>query len=148
MVYGLYAGLFVANIAMLLLGLVILTPCLWLVNCPKPYLMAFILALIVSGVYAIDQSFFDVGLVLATGVVGYAMRGFGLPFLPMVLGVVLGFLVESNYRRSLVLSGGDHAIFVQDPIALGMLVCAAAMIAVSVSRELRASRRKTGEAAP
>ncbi|MBI3707848.1 MAG: tripartite tricarboxylate transporter permease [Proteobacteria bacterium] len=124
-VYGLYAGLFVANIAMLLLGLVILTPCLWLVNCPKPYLMAFILALIV-----------------------YAMRGFGLPFLPMVLGVVLGFLVESNYRRSLVLSGGDHAIFVQDPIALGMLVCAAAMIAVSVSRELRASRRKTGEAAP
>jgi hypothetical protein len=51
-VYGLYAGLLVANVAMLLLGLVILTPCLWLVNRPKPYLMAFVLALVVSGIYA------------------------------------------------------------------------------------------------
>ena len=55
-VYGLYAGLLVANIAMLVLGLVILTPCLWLVSRPKPYLMAFILVLIVSGVYAIEPS--------------------------------------------------------------------------------------------
>jgi putative tricarboxylic transport membrane protein len=147
-VYGLYAGLFVANIAMLIIGLIILTPCLWLVNRPKPYLMAFVLALVVSGVYAIEQSFFDVGLVLIAGVVGYFMRWLGLPFLPMVLGVVLGFLVESNYRRSLVLSGGDHTIFVQDPIALGMLVGAAAMIVISLTRELRAERRKAGTAVP
>jgi putative tricarboxylic transport membrane protein len=138
--YGLYGGLFVANIAMVLIGLVILSPCLWLVNRPKPYLMAFVLALIVSGVFAIDQSFFDVGVVLAIGVLGYAMRWFGLPVLPMVLGVVLGFLVESNYRRSLVLSDGDYMIFLQDPISLILLICAAAMIIFSLLREIRAAR--------
>ncbi|HLB14735.1 MAG TPA: hypothetical protein VJM14_07390, partial [Burkholderiales bacterium] len=46
---------------------------------------------------------------------------FGIPQLPLVLGVVLGFMVESNYRRALVLSSGDHSIFVQDPISLGLL---------------------------
>jgi putative tricarboxylic transport membrane protein len=131
-VYGLYAGLLVANIAMLLIGLVILTPCLWLVSRPKHYLMAFIFALVVTGVYAIEQSLFDVALALGAGVLGYALRYFGVPQLPLVLGVVLGFLVESNYRRSLVISAGDHAIFLKDPVSLGLLVAAAALVAYSL----------------
>jgi putative tricarboxylic transport membrane protein len=133
-VYGLYAGLLVANVAMLVLGLVILTPCLWLVARPKPYLMAFILVLIVSGVYAIEGSLFDVAIALGAGVLGYALRWLGVPQLPLVLGVVLGFMVESNYRRALVLSGGEHAIFVQDPVSLGLLLAAAALIAYSLVR--------------
>jgi putative tricarboxylic transport membrane protein len=141
-VYGLYAGLLVANIAMLVLGLVILTPCLWLVNRPKPYLMAFILALVVSGIYAMEASFFDVGLVLAAGVIGYGLRYFDVPTLPLVLGVVLGFMVESNYRRALVLSGGDHAIFVEDPISLGLLLAAAAVVALSLRREVKLAREE------
>lgn len=144
-VYGLYGGLFVANIAMLLIGLVILTPCIWLVNRPKPYLLAFIFALIVSGVYSIEQNFFDVGVVLATGVLGYGMRWLGLPFLPMVLGVVLGYLVESNYRRSLVLSGGDYLIFLQDPISLALLLLAVLLLGVSLYRETRPKRVLTPE---
>jgi putative tricarboxylic transport membrane protein len=135
--YGLYAGLFVANIAMLLAGLVILTPCLWLVNRPKPYLMAFVLALIVSGVYSIDQNFFDLGIVLAAGALGYLMRWFDVPILPMVLGVVLGFMIESNYRRALVLSRSDHAIFLEDPVSLALLLLALGLAAVSLWRELR-----------
>ena len=144
-VYGLYAGLLIANIAMVLIGLVILTPCIWLVNRPKPYLMAFIFALIVSGVYSIEQSFFDLGIVLMAGVVGYGMRWLGLPFLPMVLGVVLGYLVESNYRRSLVISSGDHMIFLQDPISLGLLVASFLLLAISLYREARPKRVITPE---
>ncbi len=136
-VYGLYAGLFAANIFMVLVGLVILTPCIWLVNRPKPYLIAFILALVCSGVYAIDQSLFDLGLVLGAGVIGYAMRRFGVPVLPMVLGVVLGFLVESNYRRSLVLSGGDHVVFLQDKVSLGLLLAALLLTLYSLYREFK-----------
>jgi putative tricarboxylic transport membrane protein len=131
-VYGLYAGLLVANIAMLLIGLVILTPCLWLVSRPKHYLMAFIFALVLSGVYAIEQSLFDVALALGAGVLGYGLRYFGVPQLPLVLGVVLGFLVESNYRRSLVISAGDYAIFLKDPVSLGLLLAAAALVAYSL----------------
>ena len=137
-VYGLYAGLLVANIAMLILGLMILTPCLWLVNRPKPYLMAFVFALVVSGIYAMEQSFFDVGLVLAFGAFGYAMRWLGIPQLPLVLGVVLGFMVESNFRRSLVISGGDWSIFVKDWISITLLVASALIVGFSLRRELRA----------
>jgi len=139
-VWGLYAGLLAANIAMLLLGLVILTPALWLVNRPKPYLLAAILCLIVSGVYAIEQSLFDVGLVLGFGVLGYLLRLAGVPVLPLVLGVVLGFMLESNYRRSLVISGGDHAVFVEDPVAATLLAAAAALTLWSLWSEFR---RKT-----
>ena len=131
-VYGLYGGLLVANIAMFLIGLVILTPCLWLVSRPKHYLMAFILALVVTGAYAIEQSLFDVALALGAGVLGYGMRYFGIPQLPLVLGVVLGFLVESNYRRSLVISAGDHGIFLKDPVSLGLLVAAAVLVLYSL----------------
>ena len=139
-VYGLYAGLLVANIAMVVLGLIILTPCLWLVNRPKPYLMAFVFALVVTGIYAMEQSFFDVGLVLAFGAAGYVMRLIGIPQLPLVLGVVLGFMVESNFRRSLVISGGDWSIFFKDWISITLHVASALIIVFSVRRELRAKQ--------
>lgn len=131
-VVGLYAGLFVAAIFLLLIGMMILPICLWLVNRPKAFLMAFIYALIFSGIYSIDNSLFDIGLVLVAGAIGFLMRFMGFPFLPTVLGVVLGYLVESNYRRSLVLSGGDHGIFWEDSISLGLLIVAALFIAGSL----------------
>ena len=126
-VWSLYGGLFFANIAMLLIGLVILAPCIWLVNRPKPYLMAFILALVMTGVYAMHQSLFEIGLVLVVGVLGYGMRLLKIPVLPLVLGLVLGSLVESNYRRSLLISSGEHSIFVTDPVSLVLLLLAAAL---------------------
>jgi putative tricarboxylic transport membrane protein len=140
-VYGLYGGLLIANIAMLLIGLVILTPCIWLVNRPKPWLIAFILALVVSGVYSVHQSLFDVGLVLGIGAVGYVLRLAGVPLLPMVLGVVLGFMIESNYRRSLLLSAGDHSIFFTDRVSLGLLLAALALALYSIWHEFRRARK-------
>jgi putative tricarboxylic transport membrane protein len=134
-VEGLYAGLFVANVAMVIVGYLIMSPCMWLVSRPKPYLVAFIYALVVSGVYAIENSLFHVALALGFGVVGYAMRLFGLPVLPLVLGVVLGFMVESNYRRALVLSDGDYMTFVRDPISASLLALALLFVVVSVVRQ-------------
>jgi putative tricarboxylic transport membrane protein len=141
-VYGLYGGLFIANIAMVLIGLVILSPCMWLVNRPKPYLIAFILALVMSGVYAIHQSIFECGLVLAIGVLGYGMRLLRLPVLPLVLGLVLGYLVESNYRRSLLISGGEHSIFVTDPVS-AILLGIALVLGLYTGWKEFADRRKT-----
>jgi putative tricarboxylic transport membrane protein len=144
-VTGLYSGLLAANIAMVILGYLIMGPCIWLVSRPKPYLMAFIYALVVSGVYAIETSEFQVGLALAFGVVGYAMRYFAVPLLPMVLGVVLGFMVESNYRRALVLSSGDHMTFVQDRISAVLLGLAFVFMAGSLLRHgLEARRHPSG----
>ena len=138
-VQGLYVGSFIATIGQLLVGFMIMPVCLWLVNRPRPYLAAFILALVLSGVYSLNSSLFDLGVVLVAGLVGYAMRIFGFPFLPAVLGVILCPLVESSYRRSLVLAAGDHGIFIEDRICLGLLIVAALFLAFSILREFRAA---------
>jgi putative tricarboxylic transport membrane protein len=140
-VWSLYGGLFFANIAMLLIGLVILAPCIWLVNRPKPYLMAFILALVMSGVYAMHQSIFEIGLVLALGVMGYGMRLLKLPVLPLVLGLVLGAMVESNYRRSLLISSGDHSIFLTDTVSLVLLLLALALMLYTGVKDFTSNKK-------
>jgi putative tricarboxylic transport membrane protein len=96
-----------------------------------------------SGTYSINNSLFDLGLVLASGVLGFGMRYFGLPLLPTVLGLVLGYMIESNYRRSLVISGGDLRVFVEDPISATFLVLAVVFLAGSLYSEYR--RRRTAE---
>lgn len=143
-IYGLFGGLFVANIAMLIIGMVILTPAIWLVNRPKPYLLAFIFALVFSGVYSIDHNVFDLTMVLAAGALGYLLRLFGFPFLPLILGLVLGYLVESNYRRALLITNGDHIVFLQDPVSVLFLALAVIFIVVAAARELR-QRSRTRE---
>jgi len=136
-VRGLYVGLLIANVAMLIVGYLIMSPCIWVVSRPRPYLTAFIYALVVSGVYSIEGSLFHVGVALAFGVIGYAMRIWKLPVLPIVLGVVLGFMVESNYRRALVLSSGDHRTFLQDRISIVLLGLAVAVVVGSLVRHAR-----------
>jgi putative tricarboxylic transport membrane protein len=122
---------------MLIIGYLIMGPCIWLVSRPKPYLMAFIYALVVSGVYAFQASLFNVGIALAFGVIGYALRYFAVPFLPMVLGVVLGFMIESNYRRALVLSNGDLLTFVRNPISAALLAAAFVVLAGQLMRQAK-----------
>jgi putative tricarboxylic transport membrane protein len=141
-IHGLYAGSFIADIAQVVVGSLVLPVCVWLVNRPRPYLAGFIYALILSGVYTIHSSLFDVGIVLSAGLLGYFLRHFGYPVLPAVLGVVLGGLIESNYRRSLVISGGDNAIFLTDPIAVAFLVLAALIIVASLAKEWRSARAR------
>lgn len=141
-IYGLFAGLFVANISQLLIGALMLTPAIWMVNRPKPYLLAVIFALIFSGVYSVDETVFDLVVVMVAGFVGYVMRYLKFPFLPLVLGLVLGYLVEASYRRSLLLSGGDHIIFLQDKVSLTLLSLAALFVVGSGIREVRDSRRR------
>src|SRR3546814_19312513 len=125
---------------MFIIGMLILTPTIWLVNRPKHYLMAAIYALIFSGVYTIDHSLFDLTLVLIAGAAGYLMRQFGFPFLPLVLGLVLGYLIEPTYRRSLLLTGVDHIVFLQAPVSVGLLIPALVFVVGSARRALRSHR--------
>jgi putative tricarboxylic transport membrane protein len=111
------------------------------VNRPKPYLIACILALVMSGVYAIHQSFFDIFLVIIIGLLGYAMRWFKMPVLPLVLGLVLGYLVESNYRRSLLISGGDPMIFLTDTVSLGLLSLAVLLTGYTMWKEFFGAKK-------
>ncbi|MDB5540451.1 MAG: hypothetical protein JWQ89_2178 [Devosia sp.] len=144
--YGLFSGLIVASIALIPAAYLTLSVCVWLVNRPKPYLMAFILALVLTGAFSINNSVFDLGIVLAAGVFGLGMRYFGLPMLPVILGLVLGYMIEANYRRSLVISGGDHTIFLEDPIAVVFLALSVVFLGISLVQEFRT--RRTDRPAP
>lgn len=135
-VYGLYAGLLVASIGQLFVGMAMMPACIWLVNRPRPYLNAFIFALVLSGIYSINNSLFDLGIMLVAGTIGFFMRMLRFPFLPAVLGLVLGFMVESNFRRSLVLSGDDFLIFIDDRISLGLLSVAALFVIGALGKRL------------
>ncbi|HEY4164135.1 MAG TPA: tripartite tricarboxylate transporter permease [Dongiaceae bacterium] len=146
-VYGLFGGLFFGNIAMLAIGILVLTPAIWLVNRPKPYLLATVYILIVSGIYSIEQSTFDLWIVIGTGILGYFMRLLGFPVLPLVLGCVLGHMIEANYRRSLVVSSGDYTIFFHDPVSLILLIIAAIFVITSLVRDLR-ERKLNGSVQP
>ncbi|MDG2091480.1 MAG: tripartite tricarboxylate transporter permease [Gammaproteobacteria bacterium] len=135
-VTDLYAGLFFAAIALFFIGYAIMPVCIWLVNKPRPYLNAFILALIMSGIYSINNSLFDLSIMLVAGVIGYFMRVMKFPFLPTVLGLVLGFMIESNFRRSLLLSGDDLSIFMDDKISLMLLTFAVIFVFGSLAKRL------------
>jgi putative tricarboxylic transport membrane protein len=153
-VYGLYGGLLVAAVSLLFVGMAMLPICIWLVNRPRPYLSAFIFALILSGIFSIHNSLFDLSIMMAAGVVGFFMRMLKFPFLPAVLGLVLGYLVESNFRRSLVLSGDDYSIFVTDKVSLGLLSLALVFVAGSLGKRIYDTLRRApssntgGEATP
>ncbi len=69
------------------------------------------------------------------------MRILGFPHLPLILGLVLGYMIESNYRRALLITNGDHIVFFQDGVSLGLLACAALIIGLSAVREFRRFRK-------
>lgn len=96
-----------------------------------------------SGIYSIHNALFDLSVLLIAGIVGFLMRTLKFPFLPAVLGLVLGYLVESNFRRSLVLSGNDYAIFAQDRISLALLLLSALFIFGALGKRLWDYVRRT-----
>ncbi len=145
-VYGLFGGLFVANFSQIMLGFLLLPPCIWLVNQKKGYLAAGVFALVFSGIYSINSSVFDLVIVLATGALGYLMKLGGFPLLPMVLGLVLGSMIERNYRRAVELSYGDNSIFFQDTTAAVLITLAVLFFVGSTVSEIRKNRRARAEA--
>ena len=74
------------------------------------------------------ETYPELGIVLLSGVVGYILKRLNFPMLPLVLGLMLGYMVESNFRRALMVSGDDLGIFVQDKISLLLLIISGIMI--------------------
>jgi putative tricarboxylic transport membrane protein len=107
LVWGLIASLFIGNTLLLLLNLPLAPIWAKLLRIPRPYLYAGILFFASMGAYAVNGSPFDLILLLALGLVGFAMRRFGLPVLPLIVAVILGPRVELQGRRALQLSSGE-----------------------------------------
>ncbi|SCL13994.1 putative tricarboxylic transport membrane protein [Micromonospora rhizosphaerae] len=107
LVWTLIASLFIGNLLLLVLNLPLAPAWARLLRIPRPYLYAGILFFASMGAYAVNAQPFDLFLLLALGLLGFGMRRFGLPILPLIVGVILGPRAELQGRRALQLSGGE-----------------------------------------
>jgi putative tricarboxylic transport membrane protein len=142
LVFTLFAGLILVNLMMIPVGVVVLRACLLALRLPPPSLVASILAIIFIGTFAADLFVLNPILALIFGVIGYGMRVTGFPPAATVLGLVLGFMVESELRRSLIISHGSWAIFVTHPISAVFLLATIGVLLYPVFLNYR-RRRKT-----
>ena len=111
LVWSLIASLYIANIMLLLLNLPLVGLWVKLLEIPRPLLYACILAFSALGVYSRNGSSVDVIIMFVLGLVSFAMRKYHFPIAPVILGVVLGPLMETQFRRALSMSVGDYGVF-------------------------------------
>jgi putative tricarboxylic transport membrane protein len=128
--WGFIASMYVGNVMLLVLNLPLVGLFVNLLRIPYPVLYPLVLVFAVLGVYAVNGSVVDVWIMAATGVAGYLLRKLGFELAPVVLGLVLGPMLEMSLRQSLALSNGSYAVFLQRPIAATLLAVAATLILV------------------
>ncbi len=140
-VYEVVAMMLFATIGILIYGLTLTRVLVQVLRVPQHLIVPIIFVLCAVGSFAISGRLFDVWVMLAFGVLGFVLRHHGYPMAPLVLGIVLGDLLEKNLRRALVLSDGSLAPFFTRPISAVL----AALIVASVGWKLW-SRRRPGAA--
>jgi putative tricarboxylic transport membrane protein len=120
----LFIGFMIANVFMLILGLLGIPLFVKIVQIPRKILVPVIIVLCLVGSYAINNNYLDVVVMLVAGVIGYALVKGGFPLSPIVLALILGPMAEGNLRRSLVMSKGSPMIFFERPISAAFIVAA------------------------
>jgi putative tricarboxylic transport membrane protein len=131
-VFQVVAMVFMATLAMLVLGLALTRPLLRVLSVPRERLMPIIFVLCTIGSFAIAGRVFDIWVMLFFGIVGFAMREMDYPMAPLVLGIVLGPLLDRSFRRGMVLFDGDFSGFVRQPIAAVLAAVCVVMVVASV----------------
>ncbi len=121
-VYIIFIGLFIANIFMLILGIIGIRFSVQVTKVPRYILTPLILVLCVLGSFAINNNVVDLIVLLVSSIIGYFMIKAKFPMSPMILGIILGPMVENNLRRSLIMSNGNALIFFLRPISLTLIL--------------------------
>jgi putative tricarboxylic transport membrane protein len=121
-IYQIVAMLVIADMVKLFYGLVLVRPLLWILLIPRARLMPVVFVLCTVGAFAITSRLFDIWVMLGAGLVGFVLRELRFPMAPLVLGIVLGDLLDKNLLRGLVLSGGDLSPFFTRPISMALCV--------------------------
>ena len=134
--WGLAASMFIGNLFLIVLNLPLVGVFARILNTPRWILMPMIMMLCVVGAYTINGSEFDVLLIIVFGLLGYIMRRANFPMAPLILGVVLGGLIETNFRRAMIYSQGSYSIFFESVICwvLWLLAFASLLVPLIIKR--------------
>ncbi|MFS0666646.1 tripartite tricarboxylate transporter permease [Peribacillus frigoritolerans] len=130
--WGLIASMFIGNLMLLILNLPLVKVFAKIIETPKKYLIPIIIAISIFGVYAVQVSTYDLLLLLGCGVLGYFLSKNDYPIAPLVLGLVLGPMIENNMRRALTISDGDYSLFFTRPLSLSFLIVTALWLLIPV----------------
>lgn len=135
-IYAIYFSVFFSSLAMMVILIIFMRPLARVALVPKRILLPLIVVLASAGVYAINSRPFDIIVMCVFGLVGYVFERFRYPLPPFVLGLVLGPLIEGNFRKMLGQYGDATPLFTQ-PIALTFMILTAASIAFSMWQRRR-----------
>jgi putative tricarboxylic transport membrane protein len=141
--WGMIASMWIGNLMLLLINLPLVG--IWVRMLTVPYRVLFpaILILCCIGVYSVNDSALEVAFMMLFGVVGYALYKLGFDPTPLLLAFVLSPFIEENLRRAMLMSHGNPAVFVSEPVSAGLLVAAAVVLLLAVLPSVRRARDET-----
>lgn len=128
LVWTLIASLYIGNIILLVLNLPLVGLWVKLLKIPPPWLYAGIIVISTAGVYGAGNSVFNVGLLFAFGLMGYAMRRFDFPAAPLIVGLILAPMAEQSMRQALTISQGEWSTFFTRPLSGSLMMLAALLL--------------------
>lgn len=141
--YAIMLGLILVNVFMLIQGKFLTTLFAKVVSIPQEILTPIIVIFCFAGAYSVNENYFDVAVALVFGVLAWVLRKLDLPPVPILLGLVLGRMTETNFRRALLISNGDPSIFVQSiycKIFLALIIVAVGAIVRGKLKEQKAAK--------
>jgi putative tricarboxylic transport membrane protein len=146
--WGIIASMWIGNLMLIVLNLPLIG--LWVKLLTVPYYVLFpiIMAFCSIGVYSVNSNVYDLYAVAFFGLLGYGLVKLRCEPAPLLLGFVLGPMMEENLRRAMLLSRGDPFVFMQRPISAGLLIAAALLIIVIGLPNIRKKREEAFQEAP
>ena len=144
--WGVIASMYIGNIMLLILNLPLIG--LWIKLLKVPYRLLFpvILLFCLLGVYSVNSSAAEVVIMVIFGLIGYLLRQYRFEPTPLVLALVLGPMLEVNFRQSLILSHGDLTVFFRHPISAALLLMAAVLLLYPVIVDYLNKKRRIANA--
>lgn len=144
--WGLVASFWIGNVLLVILNVPLIGLWVRILSVPYQWLYPAILVLICIGVYSVNNNVFDVYLALVFGLLGYAMRMFGFEPAPLLIGFVLGPMIEENFRRAMLMARGNFLALFERPISGTLLTLAIGLLLWALWTSLRPSRAKAAAA--
>lgn len=142
LLWAIIASMYIGNVMLLILNLPLVGVFAKLLKMPTVPLFVGVVAFAVLGVYGINYNQFDLFLLFGFGLVGYAMQRFDFPLAPAVMALVLGPLLEQNFRRSMEITSGNWFTFFERPISLVLSICVISIVIVPIIKSLVKFSRK------
>jgi TctA family transporter len=140
--WGLIASMWLGNLMLVILNLPLIGIWIKLLTVPYRWLFPAIVLFCAIGVYSTNNNTFDIWMVAIFGVVGYLFIKLGVEPAPLLLGFILGPMMEENLRRALLLSRGDWSVFVTRPLSAGLLLAAVALLVVVLLPSIKNKREE------